>query len=110
MLVISRYRVAPEDTDGFLADAERALAALSERPGCLGVRLGRALDDGQLWVMQSQWESVGAYRRALSSYEVKMYAVPLMYRCVDEPSAYEVRLDARSGEVRHFAGALADDG
>ena len=36
------------------------------------------------------WEDVGAYRRALSSYDVKVTAVPLLSRAVDEPSAYEV--------------------
>lgn len=110
MLVISRYRVAPSETDGFLEQARPALEALSARPGCLGVRIGRAVDDGDLWVMASEWGSVGCYRRALSSYEVKLHAVPLMYRCLDEPSAFEVRLDARAGEVAELAGALADDG
>ena len=32
---------------------------------------------------------VGAYRRALSSYDVKVGAVPLLSRALDEPSAYE---------------------
>lgn len=109
MLVISRYRVAPCETDAFLEQARPALEALSARPGCLAVRIGRAVDDGGLWVMASEWESVGSYRRALSSYEVKLHAVPLMYRCLDEPSAFEVRLDARAGQVDERDGALADD-
>jgi hypothetical protein len=33
---------------------------------------------------------VGAYRRALSSYEVKMTVVPLLSRALDEPSAFEI--------------------
>jgi hypothetical protein len=32
---------------------------------------------------------VGAYRRALSSYDVRVGAVPLLSRALDEPSAYE---------------------
>ena len=31
---------------------------------------------------------MGSYRRALSAFEVKMTAVPLLSRAVDEPSAY----------------------
>ena len=39
--------------------------------------------------MTTTWQSVGAYRRALSNYDVKVVAVPLMYRAIDEPSAFE---------------------
>ena len=52
--------------------------------------MGRNLDDPTLWVLTTRWEHVGAYRRALSAYEVKLQAVPLLSRAVDEPSAYEV--------------------
>ena len=52
--------------------------------------LARALDDPTLWVLTTRWDNVGAYRRALSSYDVKLQAVPLLSRAVDEPSAYEV--------------------
>ena len=53
------------------------------------MRFGRSTDDAGLWVLASSWQSVGTYRRALSHPEVKMHAVPLMYRCIDEPSAFE---------------------
>ena len=41
-------------------------------------------------MLVTTWENVGAYRRALSSYDVKLHAVPLLSRAIDEPSAYEV--------------------
>jgi hypothetical protein len=37
----------------------------------------------------SEWENVGSYRRALSSYDVKMAAGVLMGAVVNEPTAYE---------------------
>jgi hypothetical protein len=52
--------------------------------------VGRNLDDPTLWLLTTRWENVGAYRRALSSYDVKLNAVPLLSRAVDEPSAYEL--------------------
>jgi hypothetical protein len=58
--------------------------------GKLSIGIGRNLDDPTLWVLTTQWENVGAYRRALSSYDVKLHAVPLLSRAIDEPSAYEV--------------------
>lgn len=109
MIVLTRYRVPAQEQSAFLTEAAAAVRVLSARPGCRAARVGRALDDGQLWVMHSEWESVGAYRRALSSTEVKIHAVPLMYRCLDEPSAFEVRLEGADGEVLELAGALADE-
>ena len=47
------------------------------------------VDDPELWVLTTRWQNVGAYRRALSSYDVKVTAVPLLSRAIDEPSAYE---------------------
>lgn len=89
MLVVTRYRVEPGDVPGFQADAVAALRVLAARPGCTGAVLGRAVDDPVLWTLTTSWESVGAYRRALSAYDVKLVAVPLMYRAVDEPTAFE---------------------
>jgi hypothetical protein len=43
-----------------------------------------------LWVLETRWTNVGSYRRALSAYDVKLGAVPLLSRAIDEPSAYEV--------------------
>jgi quinol monooxygenase YgiN len=89
MLVVTRYVVPKEETDQFHALGRTALAVLTARPGCTGGRVGRSIDDPTLWTLTTTWESVGDYRRALSSYEVKLHAVPLMYRAVDEPTAFE---------------------
>jgi heme oxygenase (mycobilin-producing) len=90
VLVITRFRIAAESGDSFLADAQRALAALASRPGYRSGRVGRAVEDPTTWVVQSEWDGVGAYRRALSAYDVKVYAAPLLGLALDEPSAYEV--------------------
>lgn len=109
MLVVNRYRVAPEDEAAFLPDAERALAALGDQPGFRSGRVGRSTDDPGLYVMVSDWESVGAYRRALSGYDVKLHAVPLMYRAVDEPGAFEVLLEHTDAGVAAFGSDRAAD-
>ena len=48
--------------------------------------------------MVTRWKDVGSYRRALSSYDVKVGAVPLLSRAIDEPSAYE-SLDGELNEA-----------
>ena len=90
MLVVSRFRVPVDEGESFRAELQQALDALAERPGHLGGAVGRNVDDPELWVLTTRWEHVGAYRRALSAYDVKLRAVPLLSRALDEPSAYEV--------------------
>ena len=90
VLVVSRFRVPVEDGEAFRAELAAAHAVLAERPGYVDGQIGRNVDDPTLWVLTTRWENVGAYRRALSSYDVKLHAVPLLSRALDEPSAYEV--------------------
>lgn len=109
MISVTRYRVDAEDQPAFREAAEPALAAFAGRPGFVDGSVGRNTDEPQMWVMVTRWESVGAYRRALSAYEVKVLAVPLMYRAVDEPGAYEVLLAAADGRVAAQSSDLAPD-
>ena len=86
VLVVNRFRA---DDPAFRSDLEAALTVLSAQAGCEDGRLGRNVDDPALWVMVTRWRDVGSYRRALSSYDVKVGAVPLLGRALDEPSAFE---------------------
>ena len=90
MLVVSRYRVPDLDSVEFRGRALDALEALGEQTGFLRGHLGRNVDDPELWVLSTEWASVGTYRRALSTYDVKTRAVPVMLHALDEPSAFEV--------------------
>ncbi|MFI6075731.1 antibiotic biosynthesis monooxygenase family protein [Actinoplanes sp. NPDC051343] len=97
MLVLNRFVVTPETQDSFVTRAHAALAVLAERPGYLSGRLTRALDDPTYWTLVTEWESVGAYRRALGGFEVKVTATPLLSESIDEPSAYETLASAEPG-------------
>ena len=89
MLVVNRFRVPVADGEAFRADLTTARDTLAACRGYLGGEIGRNVDDPELWVLSTRWENVGSYRRALSSYDVKVGAVPLLSRALDEPSAYE---------------------
>ena len=96
-----------DDAAGFREDAAAALTAFAARPGYLRGRVGRAADDPTAWVLTTEWEGVGAYRRSLSAYDVKVYAAPLLARGRDEPSAFEVLLsdDGAAAPSRRAADA-----
>lgn len=93
MLVINRFVVGPDD-DLFLSRAHAALAALAAQPGYLRGQLSRSVDEPANWCLVTEWESVGAYRRALGAYQVKVEVTPLLAESLDEPSAYEVLASA----------------
>jgi quinol monooxygenase YgiN len=97
MLVLNRFQIPPDTQDEFAAEAHAALAALAARPGYLAGRLVRAVEDPASWTLVTDWESVGAYRRALGAYEVKVNATPLLARSLDEPSAFETLATAEPG-------------
>ena len=89
MLVVTRYQVAEDEAAAFRERARTALLALTQRPGCLSAHLARAVEDPALWTLTTTWTSVGDYRRALSAYDVKVSAVPLLSEAIDEPTAFE---------------------
>lgn len=90
MLVVNRFRVPATQASDFRAQLTAAHGVLAEQKGYVDGTLGRNLDEPELWVLTTRWESVGAYRRALSTYDVKVGAVPVLSHALDEPSAYEV--------------------
>ena len=102
-----RFRLPESAAEKFLDDAQAALRALAGRPGDRAGVVGRPPDDPSLWLMTLRWDSVGAYRRALSAYDVKVAAVPLLSTAIDEPTAYEVLADADS---RRDSDRTADHG
>lgn len=92
MFVMTRLRAPEGDpvaADEIRAGLQASLEILAEKPGFVGGEVGRNMDDPGLWVLATRWENVGSYRRALGSYESKMFIHPLMVHAIDEPSAYE---------------------
>jgi hypothetical protein len=96
MLALTRHRVPIDGSATFVQEARAALDVLRQRSGWLGGDVARAIDDATLWVVTTRWRDVGSYRRALSSYDVKLSVAPLLSRAIDEPSVFEVLTDADS--------------
>jgi hypothetical protein len=92
VLVLTRHRLPLpgfEDTAAALGEARELLALLAERPGYLRGWVGRAVEDPEVLVLAHEWADVGSYRRALSSYDVKLHW-PFLGTAVDEAGAFEV--------------------
>ena len=86
--VVTRYRIT--DLETWLSSVRTALAPLATHELCIGADVGASLDDAQLAIIITRWASVGDYRRAMSSFDVKLHTVPLLSQSIDEPTTFEV--------------------
>jgi quinol monooxygenase YgiN len=109
LLVISRFRVTDAEAAGFLDRARAATAAFAARPGFVRARIGRAADDPDIWVLTTEWQSVGAFRRSLSDFDVKVHSAPLLAQSLDEPAAFEVLESWDGDQVSGGRSDLATD-
>lgn len=119
MLVICHFAVDaadPAEAENFMTRARRALGLLTAQPGCLGGELGRSPDDTIRWVLVVRFDSVVAYRRALSPFEVREHVIPLLSEALTmQPCGFEVLAAAQAGAVTDHGSLLAtatdtDDG
>jgi quinol monooxygenase YgiN len=90
VIVVNRFRVEDGEAAVFRERVHAALETLASTRGYVEGHVGRNVDEPSLWLLTTTWADVGSYRRALSSYDVKVGSVPLLSTAIDEPSAYEV--------------------
>jgi quinol monooxygenase YgiN len=107
VLLVCRF--APDDRDGFLARARRAVALLAVQPGCEGVDLGRAIEEPDRWVLVARFATVTAYRRALQPFDVREHVVPFLSEALtEEPAAHERAIVAGPDGVTEHPSLLTD--
>ncbi len=110
MILICHFVVDAAQAEDFLVRARRALSLLTAQQGCLGGQLGRSPDDITRWVLAVRFESVVAYRRALSPFDVREHVVPLLSEALTgEPGSYEVLAAGQGGAVTEHRSLLASD-
>ncbi len=81
--------------------ARSALEALARCPGYLQGSVGRSTDAVDNWVLVTQWQNVGSYRRALGAFDVKLHATPLLAEALDLPSSFETLIEVSAGGTGH---------
>lgn len=82
----------------FRRSAQDALDVLAQRPGFVRGELGRSTDDTTAWVLVTEWDDVGSYRRALGDYQVKLHATALLASAIDLPASFETLVAVGPGE------------
>ena len=107
MISATHYR---SDEPGFADRARTALAVLAQRPGYLRGSLGRSTDDAADWLLITEWENVGSYRRALGGLDAKLLAMPLLAEAADVPSTFEPLLEVAPGGAELTRASDRDPG
>ena len=108
MLLVCRFRVS--DPESFTSRVEQALKLLTAQPGCEKGTLARSTDSDDRWVLTVEFESVVAYRRAMSPFPVREHVIPLLSEALtDEPAMYEPMLTSADGAVERHTSLLAED-
>ncbi|MEV6241227.1 antibiotic biosynthesis monooxygenase [Lentzea sp. NPDC051838] len=103
-----RFRVSDPET--FTERVKRALELLTAQKGCHKGTLARSTDEDDRWVLTVEFESVVAYRRAMSPFPVREHVIPLLSEALtDEPAMYEPTLTSAGGEVEEHTSVLAED-
>jgi heme oxygenase (mycobilin-producing) len=102
MIAVSVFE--PSTSDGPFVERLRAvLEVLAARPGFVRGSAGQALDDPGRWVLVTEWQDVGSYRRALGNSAVRLQATPVLAQALDQPSAFEQLLRATPGNAAAIA-------
>lgn len=110
MLLVCLFDVPTAELADFTARARTAVALLSAQPGCRGATAGPAVDEPGTWVLTARFDSVPAYRRALSPFPVREQVAPLLARCRGgAPTTFEVLLDGEDGTVVESLSLRAAD-
>lgn len=109
MLLIARFTVT-DDAEGFTARARHALELLLRQRGCVRGLLVRSTEVETTWVMTVEFDSIAAYRRSLSPFDVRTHVIPLLAEAdTTEPSAHEIIVEATPGSVRTHTSLVAAD-
>ncbi|SNQ51117.1 Antibiotic biosynthesis monooxygenase [Frankia canadensis] len=84
------FTVPPAAADDFPAAVREVLAVLGGAAGFRRGRVARALDAQESWLLITEWDGPGPWRRALSLFDVRRTLTPLLVHAVDAPGAFEV--------------------
>ncbi|MDA9913104.1 antibiotic biosynthesis monooxygenase [Candidatus Nanopelagicales bacterium] len=93
MLVLMRFTASdtsPQAAQSLQARQETLVQSLSAAPGFSSATLGRSPDVPEEWVVATNWDDTGSFRRGLSRYEVKLALGALAPESQNLTSVFEV--------------------
>lgn len=71
VILFNRFTVNPEDVDGFLKAWTDDATIMKQQPGFISTQLHRGIAGSTTFINHAVWESVAAYRNAVSTVGVR---------------------------------------
>ena len=93
----------------FEQGSERMMELCAQSPGFLSSELGQSTDSLEDYTVIHRWADVGAYRKFLSRYEVKLEVIPFLSTFTKDSVTVEIIWDSQSGRGESGTSSLARD-
>jgi hypothetical protein len=102
--------VVPADARGhFDQGCERMVELCGESPGFLSSELGQSTDSLEDFTLIHRWADVGAYRKFLGRYDIKLEVIPFLSTFTKDSVTVEIIRDSQSDRVEGGTSSLAID-
>ncbi|MEN9717095.1 MAG: hypothetical protein RLZZ483_1070 [Actinomycetota bacterium] len=96
------------DSVAWKMEAKLAMNVLQERPGFVSGSVFHNADSPERYLIKTDWNDVGSYRRALGSMEAKIGVWPFLANMRDEPTAFELLMDFSPDSTTEYMSSVND--
>jgi quinol monooxygenase YgiN len=107
--VVAQLVVPEEKRNAFDQGFDRMCELFTQSLGFLSSELGQSTDSLEDLTLIHRWADVGAYRKFLSRYEVKLDVIPFLSTFTQDSVTVEIISDSRSSHAESRASSLAAD-
>ena len=109
-IAVIAQMVVPEDARAYFDQGyERMVELCTQSPGFLSSELGQSTDSLEDFTLIHRWADVGAYRKFLSRYEIKLEVIPFLSTFTKDSATVEIIRDSQSNQVERGTSSLAID-
>lgn len=95
-----------ENVEVWLSEAAQALEVLQAKSGFIEADVFRSADEPYRFLVKTDWENVGSYRKALGSTEAKIEVWPFLTNMHDGVSAFEKLLNVGSASSDRYESSV----
>jgi hypothetical protein len=96
------------DSATWKLEAQQAMSVLQSRSGFVHGSIFHNADSLERYLIKTDWQDVGSYRRALSSMEAKVGVWPFLANMRDEATAFELLMEFTSESVIEYESSVND--
>lgn len=96
------------DSVSWKLEAKQAMKVLQDRPGFAAGSIFHNADSPERYLIKTDWQDVGSYRRALGSMEAKIGVWPFLANMRDEPTAFELLMDFTPESLTEYESSVND--